>query len=132
MRAKRATRICSAIMVALAACSPGDGSTTGTGGVPESKFTITVGAASIRQGTAAVVPITIVRTFYTGPVFISVTGLPQGVTGPSFTSTSLNLINYNLTADTSAVLGGVQVTVNASGVDVATVAATFALTVLPK
>lgn len=131
---QRALRGSAALAFVLAACNPGDGSVTGTGPpLPNPKIAITTpGQVAIVQGQSAVAAVTIARTDYTGVVFMTLSGLPTGVTGPSVTSTQTNQINITLVADTNATLGTRTVTVNASGVEVASVTGTFQLTVVAK
>ncbi|MCC6929368.1 MAG: hypothetical protein IT359_10300 [Gemmatimonadaceae bacterium] len=86
-------------------------------------------AVSVRQRATTILPVTIVRTDYTGPVFVTFTGLPKGVTAPTLSSTSTDAMSITLFADSTSVPGVTAVTVNSSGVDVASRTATFQLTV---
>ena len=123
---------CSAL--ALVACN-GDKATTGSvpGGFPPATIQISVPSSlAVRQGATVSLEVNIIRTNYTAAVFVTVTGLPNGVTAPSVSSTSNNQLLIPLVADTNAVLGSKSVTVNAQGTDVPFVTGTVSLTVSAK
>lgn len=106
---------------------------SGGGGLPVPKIDISVPAAvAIRQGGAATLTVTIMRTEYTGAVFVTRAGLPTGVSAPVISSTSTNTLAIPLQADTAAAPGPATVTVSAQGTDVASVSRTFVLTVTPR
>jgi hypothetical protein len=133
MRPTRTIRGASALLLLVfASCNSGD-TTSNTSSGPifgTAKFEIGLPAsATIRRGSTTVVPITIIRTAYTGFVFVTFSGLPTGVVAPSLSSTATDLMNVTLTADAAAALGSKTVTVNANGSDVAAVTGSFSLTV---
>jgi hypothetical protein len=132
--ARRATVVVALATAVLGACSPGDSTGSGTGPpLPQPKIGITLGAqASVKQGDRVSIAIAIQRTDYTGPVFVTFENLPRGVTAPSVSSTSTNQFNIPLVADSTAPLASSLVRVNATGIDVASVVATFTRTVTTR
>ncbi len=99
-------------------------------GLPTGSFDIGIPTAvAVRQGASTILEVNILRSGYVAPIFVTVTGLPTGVTGPSVSSTSTNQLRLPLTADTLATLGPATATVTAQGSDVPTVTKQFRLTV---
>lgn len=117
----------------LASCSGNDGPTgPGSGGPPTSTISIAVPpSARIPPGGTLQVVVTITRTEYTGPVFVSFSGLPAGVTAPAVSSTSTSQLSIPLVADPTASPNAANVQVNAQGINVSPVSTTFLLTVAP-
>lgn len=116
-------------------CNADSGGPTSSGPIfPVSpKFEIGVPtAASVVQGATTVLPIIITRTEYTGPVFVTLSGLPAGATAPGVSSTSTNNLSITITAAATATTGVKDVTVNATGSDAPSRTATFQLTVAAK
>lgn len=121
-------------LLLLAAGCNGDGSDSGSGnptGLPTGSFDIGVSAAvAVRRENSTIVDVNVTRSGgYVAPVFVTLTGLPSGVTGPSVSSTSTNQVRLTLVADGQATLGATTVTVTAQGSDVPNVVKTFVLTV---
>lgn len=75
--------------------------------------------------------VAITRTDYTGPVFVTFSGLPAGVSAPGVSSTSTNQLSIPIVAAPSASPTAANVQVNAQGINVAPVSTTFLLTVVP-
>lgn len=112
------------------AASPSSGSPLG---LPVGSFDIGIPTAvAIRQGGTAVLEVTIIRTAFVAPVFVTLAGLPTGVSAPGVSSTSTNQILLPLSADSVAVVGVKSVQVTAQGSDVPTVTKSFSLTVSPR
>jgi len=131
MRHSRRTLFLAPLAIALAACN-GDAASSTSPQVTLGNPSIAIGvptAISIRPRNSTIVPVTIIRTDYAGPVFVVFSGLPKGVSGPSVSSTSTNKLDITLNADSTAVPGVTPVTVNMTGNDVTSVSATFQLTV---
>lgn len=119
-------------LVALAACS-GDSVTSPDPVLPTPGVKITVPTAlGVIQGGTTVLTVGITRTSYVGVVFMTLSGLPNGVTGPSVTSTSTNQFQVTLVATATATTGAATVTVHASGIDIPNAQATFVLNVAPR
>ncbi|HNV77042.1 MAG: hypothetical protein IPK33_03990 [Gemmatimonadetes bacterium] len=124
-----------AMAVVVAACNSDSGGQASTGPIfpVTPKFEIGVPtAASVIQGATTTLPITIIRTAYPGPVFVTFSGLPAGVTAPGVSSTSTDQLSITITAGASATTGVKEVTVNATGSDAPSRTATFNLTVVAK
>ncbi len=100
-------------------------------GLPTGSFDIGVPAAlAVRQGLTTILEVNITRAGgYVAPVFVTITGLPNGVTAPSVSSTSTNQLRITLTATAQATLGPTTATVTAQGNEVPNVVKTFVLTV---
>jgi hypothetical protein len=119
-------------MVSLAACGS-DSVTNPDPDPPTPGIALTVPSAlGIIQGGSTNLVVGITRTSYVGVVFLTLTGLPNGVTGPTVTSTSTNQFQVILNASATATTGAATVTVNASGIDIASRQATFVLNVSPR
>ncbi len=121
-----------AALVVSAGCnSDSTGSTGGNPtGLPTGSFDIGIPAAvAVRRENTTIVEVNITRVAYVAPIFVTMTGLPSGVAGPSVSSTSTNQMRITLVADAQAALGPATVTVTAQGSDVPHVVKTFVLTV---
>lgn len=117
---------------AVGACNGDAVASNNSGGISLGNPSYTLGvpaAVSVRQRATTIIPVTIVRTDYTGPVFVTFSGLPKGVTAPTVSSTTTDKLSITLTADSTSVPGVSAVTVNSSGVEVTSRTATFQLTV---
>lgn len=105
--------------------------------VPAPAITLVAGApqATMIQGTALTVPVTITRTNgFGGAVDLTITGLPGGLAGtfaPASISAGATTSTLTLTALNTATVGTVNVTVSANGSGVTQQNATFALTITP-
>lgn len=131
-RAGWVRRIGVATMVVLAACGS-DSVTNPDPVLPTPGVALTVPTAlGMIQGGSTTLVVGITRTSYVGVVFLTLTGLPNGVTGPTVTSTSTNQFQVILNASTTATTGAATVTVNASGIDIPSRQATFVLNVAPR
>lgn len=118
--------------LAVGACNGDPVASNNSGGISLGNPSYTLGvpaAVSVRQRATTIIPVTIVRTDYTGPVFVTFAGLPKGVTAPTVSSTTTDKLSITLTADSTSVPGVTAVTVNSSGVEVTSRTATFQLTV---
>lgn len=118
--------------VTAGACNGDAVVSNNSGGISLGNPSYTLGvpsAVSVRQRATTSIPLTIVRTDYTGTVFVTFAGLPKGVSAPTVSSTTTDALSITLTADSTAVPGVTAVTVNSSGVDVTSRTATFQLTV---
>lgn len=116
----------------VGACNGDAVASNNSGGISLGNPSYTLGvpaAVSVRQRATTVIPVAIVRTDYTGPVFVTFSGLPKGVTAPTVSSTTTANLSITLTADSTSVPGVTAVTVNSSGVEVTSRTATFQLTV---
>ncbi|MBC7896974.1 MAG: hypothetical protein H7066_16265 [Cytophagaceae bacterium] len=89
-------------------------------------------ALGVIQGGTTILTVGIARTSYVGVVFMTLSGLPAGVTGPSVTSTSTNQFQVTLVATPTATTGAATVTVHASGIDIPNAQGTFVLNVAPR
>ncbi len=120
-----------ALLVSAGCNSDSSGSSGGNPtGLPTGSFDIGVPAAvAVRRENSTIVEVNITRSGFVAPVFVTISGLPNGVTGPSVSSTSTNQVRITLVADVHATLGPVTATVTAQGSDVPTVTKQFMLTV---
>lgn len=128
------TRFLMLVAVALAACS--DDSVGPSGVAPELVVSLPEDAISLEQGWAVPVAVRVLPRSYSGPVALTVSGLPQGVTGtfdrPVLPAVGAdNEVTLTLTATASAAAGRVSFTVNATGEGVRPGSATRGLTVEP-
>ena len=126
----------SALLLGVFAISCGGGG-AGDGGptIPNGgSFFVSFGSSlSIAQGSSGSVSMLIARTgSFTGPVSLSVSGLPTGVTGtlsPATVATGQTTAGLTLTSSATAALGTTTVTVTGSSPGLANVTSTFALTI---
>ena len=131
LRPRRAALVVLVLGAATSACNS-DKATSSSGGISLGNPSYQLGvpaAISVRQRATTTVPVTIVRTDYSGPVFVTFAGLPKGVTAPTVSSTTNDQLSITLTADSSSVPGVTSVTVNSTGIDVTARTTTFTLTV---
>ncbi len=121
------------LSLALVACSPGDSKVTVVGPQPpQPKIAITTSPVVIPRGGVDTVRISITRTDYTSVVGVTFSGLPNGVTAPSISTTSTNAFRIPVRADTNATLGTVTAIITASGTEVQAVTAQLSVTVTAR
>lgn len=122
-----------ALSLAGAACDTGSSVTDPDPVLPTPKVALVVPTAlGIIQGGTTQLVVNINRTSYVGVVFMTLSGLPNGVTGPTVTSTSTNQFNVTLVATATATTGAATVTVNASGIDIPAAQGSFVLNVAAR
>ena len=115
-------------------CGGGDSGGTGPTNTGGGSFFVSFGSSlSIAQGSGGSVSMLIARTgSFTGPVSLSVSGLPTGVTGtfsPATVATGQTTAGLTLTSSAAAALGTTTVTVTGSSPGLANVTSTLALTI---
>ena len=131
-RTRWGRRIGLVTLAALTACGS-DNVTDPDPILPTPGIALTVPTAlGVIQGGTTNLVVGITRTSYVGVVFMTLTGLPNGVTAPTVTSTSTNQFQMILSASATATVGAATVTVNASGIDIPSRQGTFVLNVAPR
>jgi hypothetical protein len=132
-RCRTAILLAGSLVVSAGCNSDISGSSGGNPtGLPTGSFDIGVPAAvAVRRENSTIVEVNITRSGYVAPIFVTISGLPTGVVGPSVSSTSTNQLRITLVADAQATLGPTTATVTAQGSDVPSVTKQFTLTVAP-